>query len=118
MEQDVLRKLNWIFVPSFWQDNIRDSIFASLYRPQCDQIGRFLKDIGDKISNKSSPNDWKLFGQLKKPHLNVKTTVATFWATFGNIWATFTPNSGHTDRPSSHQQASDPSKRKFHRDKN
>ena len=35
-------------------------------RKQCDQIGRFLKVLGDKISNNSSPNEWKHFGQLKK----------------------------------------------------
>ena len=28
-------------------------------------------------------------GILEKPHSNVKTEVATFWATFGNIWANF-----------------------------
>ena len=29
---------------------------------QCDQIGLFSKDLGDKFSYKSSPNIWKLFG--------------------------------------------------------
>ena len=29
---------------------------------QCDQIGRFLKVLGDKISDKSSPNYYKLCG--------------------------------------------------------
>ena len=25
------------------------------------------------------------FGNVEKPHSNVKTAVATFWVTFGNI---------------------------------
>jgi len=29
---------------------------------QCDQIGRFFKVLGNKISSKRSPNDWQLFG--------------------------------------------------------
>ena len=33
-----------------------------IHRHQCDQIGRFFKVLGDKISNKSSPNYWQLFG--------------------------------------------------------
>ena len=28
-------------------------------------------------------------GIFEKPHSYVKTEVATFWATFGNIWANF-----------------------------
>ena len=36
-------------------------------------------------------------GNVKKSHSYVKTTVATFWKTFGNIWPIFTPTSGHTD---------------------
>ena len=30
----------------------------SLWYSQCDQIGRFLKDLGDMVSIKSSPNAW------------------------------------------------------------
>ena len=33
-----------------------------IHRHQCDQIGRFFKVLGDKISNKSSPHYWQLFG--------------------------------------------------------
>ena len=29
---------------------------------QCDQIGLFLKELGDMVSNKSSPNAWWIFG--------------------------------------------------------
>ena len=32
---------------------------------QCDQIGRFLKVLGDKLSLKKSPNVWWLFGYLE-----------------------------------------------------
>ena len=62
-------------------------------RYQCDQIGRFLKVLGDKICNKSSPNYYQLFGLFEKPHSYVKTAVATSWVTFGLF---FTPTSGHT----------------------
>ena len=31
-------------------------------------------------------------GNFKNPHSCVKTADATFWATFGNIWATFYSN--------------------------
>ena len=56
---------------------------------QCDQIGRFLIVIGDKISIKSSSNYWHLFGYFEKPHSFVKTYAATSRVAFGNIWATF-----------------------------
>ena len=36
-------------------------------------------------------------GDVEKPHSDVKIAAATFWATFGNIWTTFTPPSGHTE---------------------
>ena len=31
-------------------------------------------------------------GIFEKPHSFVKIAVATVWATFGNIWATFNSN--------------------------
>ena len=37
-----------------------------------------------------------LWAIIKKPHSYVNTVVATFGATFGKIWATFTPSSGPT----------------------
>ena len=45
-----------------------------------------------KISNKSTPNDFQFLDNVEKPHSNVKTAVDTFWATFGNISATFYSN--------------------------
>ena len=53
---------------------------------QCDQIGRFSKVLGNKFACKSSPKHWWLFGPFWKASLNVKTAVASIWATFGNIW--------------------------------
>ena len=60
-------------------------------RHQCDRIGQILKVVGYNFSYKSSPN----IHQLKKAPLKHITfwvcipTEITFWATFGNIWATF-----------------------------
>ena len=58
------------------------------YADQCDQIGRFLKVLCNKISSKTS----NFFGYFEKPHSYVKTCMATSWVTFGNIWATFYSN--------------------------
>ena len=59
-------KLNFFFLtlslPASSENDKK--IFISDDRDQCDQIGRYLKVLGDKISNKSSPNDWQLFGQI------------------------------------------------------
>ena len=64
----------------------------SLPCEQCDQIGRFWKIIGNKISSKRSGNDWHLLGYFEKPNSYEKTAFATFWATFGKNWATFYSN--------------------------
>ena len=54
---------------------------------QCDLIGHFLKVLADKISEtKNSMTFWAI---LRKHHFKVKTTVATFRETYGNIWASF-----------------------------
>ena len=81
-----------------WQPNF-PTFFASnsmcvLLMPceQCDQIGRFWKIIGNKISSKRSGNDWHLLGYFEKPNSYEKTAFATFWATFGKNWATFYSN--------------------------
>ena len=49
---------------------------------QCDQIGLFLKGLGDKFSYKSSPNIWQLFGLFEKCYFGSLTTVLTFRSTF------------------------------------
>ena len=47
-----------------------------------------FKVLGDKICNKSCPNDLQHFGQFWKTSVRyAKTTWATFGSTFGNIWA-------------------------------
>ena len=61
-------------------------MLSKLHASQCDQIGRFLKVLGDKFSNKGISN---FFGYFEKPHSYVSTAAATSWVTFGNIWATF-----------------------------
>ena len=34
----------------------------ALHIQQCDQIRLYLKGLGDKFLNKSSPNNWRLLG--------------------------------------------------------
>ena len=56
---------------------------------QFDQIGRFLKVLGDKFSKKVAHIFSNFLGYFEKHHSYVKTVVATSWVTFVNIWATF-----------------------------
>ena len=49
------------------------AIFESYLAKEAQMIGNFL-------------------GYFEKPHSYVKTTLATFWATFGKNWATFFSN--------------------------
>ena len=57
---------------------------------QCDQIGRFLKELGDKFFYKSSPNNSRLSGQFWKTSLLSKnclvTTIGQLLFDF-NIWS-------------------------------
>ena len=67
--------------------------FCSFYlQLECDQIGQFLKLIGNNLSSKRSPNDWQLFGLFQKFHSFIKTALAIFWVTFGKNWVTFYSN--------------------------
>ena len=50
---------------------------------QCDQIGRFLKVLGDKICYKSSPNNYQIFGLFWKTSLLCKNWCGYF---LGNFW--------------------------------
>ena len=52
---------------------IQCSFFLCLYR-QCDQIGRFLKVLGDMVSSKSSPNRYMVYfwAKAKSSIFNVK----------------------------------------------
>ena len=65
---------------------------------QCDQIGLFLKDLGDKFAYKRCPNIWQTWGYFEK----VETAFPTIWATLGNfVFVSFQPpvtlNSKDTD---------------------
>ena len=63
------------------------SLFVSIL--QCDQIGRFFKVLGGKLSYKSSPNVWWLKGHFENISFEVKTAVVTFLGNFIKNWATF-----------------------------
>ena len=49
---------------------------------QCDQIGLFLKVLGDKIRNKGSLGDWQLLGQGWKTSLFVQNCCCYFLGNF------------------------------------
>ena len=71
--------------------NLRSSS-VHLARKQCDQIGLFLKVLGDKFSYQRSPNIWQLFEVIS--HFVSKLQRLLFvhfwkkWATFySKIWS-------------------------------
>ena len=48
---------------------------------QCDQLRRFFKVLGNKMTSKRNPNDWQLFGLFWKTSLLCNYFFsATFWA--------------------------------------
>ena len=53
---------------------------------QCDQIGRFLKVLGNKFALKSSQKRLLTFGLIWNQSINVKNAVEIVYATFENIW--------------------------------
>ena len=63
---------------------------------ECDQIGRVLKFLETTFLAKEAQMIGNFLGYFEKPHSYVKTALATFWATFGKNWTTFSPTSGHT----------------------
>ena len=67
-----------------------------VFHIQCDQIGRFLKCLDDKISRKRSPNDWQLFGLFLKTHSYVKMNWLLFGILLGKFGPLFIWTSGHT----------------------
>ena len=69
-----------------WKDF---GIFRSIVEIQCDQNGRFLKILCAKVSFKISSNVRWLFRLFESITFQAKTAVASFWATFGKVWATF-----------------------------
>ena len=56
------------------------------------RLGNFWKFSATKFLTKVAQMIGNFFGNVEKPHSNVKTAVDTFWATFGNISATFYSN--------------------------
>ena len=64
----------------------------SLFCIQCDQIGRFLKALGNKFSFQCSPNIWCLFGYFEKHNFISKNYSAYFLDNFCKNWATFYSN--------------------------
>ena len=68
---------------------------------QCDQIGLFMRILGDKISdkisNKMSPKDWQCFGLFcKNLTLLCKNCCGYFWGCFWKGLGFYSPASGHT----------------------
>ena len=69
-----------------------------LQHSQCDRIGPFLTDLGNKhFLTKVGQIFWCLLGPFwKMALLNLKIAAPIFWATVGKIWLLFIPTSGHT----------------------
>ena len=60
---------------------------------QCDQIGRFLKVLGDKFWCKSSPNIWRLSELFWKGfHFTYKLRWLLFGQVLKKIWLLFMPS--------------------------
>ena len=53
------------------------------------RLGDFWKYSATKFLAKVAQIIGNILGYFEYPHSYVKTAVATFWATLGNIWATF-----------------------------
>ena len=89
---------NWpnVFFGLFFVVLRASNLTGFVLRPsanQCDQIGRFLQVLGNKLSHKVALIIWWFLGYF----LKCKKCVATFWAIFGKgIRQLFVPSSGHT----------------------
>ena len=57
-------------------------------RDRVTRFGNFLKFSPTKVAQMIG----NFLGNVEKPHCYVKTAVATFGATFANIWAMFYSN--------------------------
>ena len=68
----------------------KKNLQASLFLNQCDQIGRFLKVLGNKFALKSIPKRLLSFGIFWKRSINVNGWcgyyVGNFWKHLGNFW--------------------------------
>ena len=66
-----------------WPDLDRtDETFLGICCDQCDQIGRFLQVLGNKLSHKSSPNKLVTFGLF----LIMLLLWKSVWKLFGQFW--------------------------------
>ena len=75
---------------------IQCSFFLCLYR-QCDQIGRFLKVLGDMVSSKSSPNRYMVYfwAKAKSSIFNVKLLWLICGQLLEKFGLLFNLSSGH-----------------------
>ena len=87
-----------VFVAKRWMADVKGHKylcrmpFSQTACLQCDQIGLFMRILGDKISdkisNKMSPKDWQCFGLFcKNLTLLCKNCCGYFWGCFGKVWA-------------------------------
>ena len=61
--------------------------------PSVTRLGYFWKVLVTNFPETS----WTILGHLRSVTFWIKSNVATFWATFGKMLATFIRSSGHTD---------------------
>ena len=80
----------------FLQERFITWTWTVMSKLQCDQIGLFLKSLGNKYAYKISPNILWLFGLLWERPFYVKLLCLLFWATLGKLRHFFISTSGHT----------------------
>ena len=79
-----------------------------LSKGHCDQIGLFLKCLGDILSLKSSQNWWLLLCYQREKHNSlVKTTVAPFGQLLEKLGLLYIPTSSHTGKELSEHKLRD-----------
>ena len=86
------RRRGWMLCALLWNLRMIHTIFAwHVCHGQCDQIGPFVKVLGNQFYYKRSQNIWVSvsLGYFEKHNFEVKTAVATIWTTLRNTWATF-----------------------------
>ena len=102
-----ISRLFWQIVYAIWQSvinvngqklNKQSSYLATLpaAHGKCDQIGQFLKVLGNKLSFISSPNICTLFGLLLSRPLFRKNCFGYLQGNYWKLWVTLIPTSAHT----------------------
>ena len=76
------------------QISLSSKICSVLGKQQSDQIGQFLKGLGDNFSYKSRPNIWHFLSTLKKVIFQAKAAVTIFW----KLLLLVVISSGHTGK--------------------